>query len=98
MKKGISRPPSPAQMAELEALAALPEGDINTADMPEQKDWRGARRGVFFRPVKQQLTLRLDADLVQWFKTGTAGGEGYQTRINRALREYVNERDMAHKV
>ena len=49
----------------------------------------GAKRGVFYRPVKQQLTLRLDADVVAWFKSHTKSREGYQTRINRALREYV---------
>ena len=44
---------------------------------------------VFYRPVKQQLTLRLDADVVALFKSHTKSSEGYQTRINRALREYV---------
>jgi uncharacterized protein (DUF4415 family) len=52
-------------------------------------DWSGAKRGLFYRPVKQQLTLRLDADVVAWFKKHTTADEGYQTRINRALREYV---------
>lgn len=88
MKKEISDL-TPAQKAELKALAALPEEQINPRDIPEQKDWRGARRGQLFRPVKQQLTLRLDADLVAWFKDRAPNGEGYQTRINRALREYV---------
>jgi len=86
MKKGISDL-SPEQQAELAALAAQPEAAIDTSDAPEQRDWRGAKRGVFYRPVKQQLTLRLDADVVDWFKT--PGPEGYQTRINTALREYV---------
>jgi uncharacterized protein (DUF4415 family) len=80
---------TPAQQAEIKVLAALPEEQINTRDIPEQRDWRGARRGVFFRPIKQQLTLRLDADLIAWFKGHAPNGEGYQTRINRALREYV---------
>jgi uncharacterized protein (DUF4415 family) len=44
---------------------------------------------VFYRPIKQQITLRLDADLVDWFKNHHLQDEGYQTRINRALREYV---------
>ncbi|MFZ0424637.1 MAG: BrnA antitoxin family protein [Xanthobacteraceae bacterium] len=44
---------------------------------------------MFYRPVKQQLTLRLDSDVVSWFKGHAKSGEGYQTRINRALREYV---------
>ena len=89
MKKRNSDRLTPAQQAEIEALAALPDDHIDTRDMPEVRDWRGARRGVFFRPVKQQLTLRIDADLIALFKHHTPHGEGYQTRINRALREYV---------
>ena len=89
MKKANSNPLTPAQAAELEALAALPDDQVNTRALPEQRDWSGARRGVFFRPVKQQLTLRLDADLIEWFRTPTPEGKGYQTGINSALREYV---------
>lgn len=88
MKKGNSNL-SAEQQAELAALAAQPEEAIDTSDAPEQRDWRGARRGVFYRPVKQLLTLRLDADVVDWFKTQTPEGHGYQTRINNALRAYV---------
>ena len=80
---------TPEQTAELRALAALPDDRINTRDIPEQKDWSSARRGVFFRPVKRQLTLRLDADVIAWFKDHAPNGEGYQTSINSALREYV---------
>jgi len=89
MKKEIFEPLTLEQKAELEALAAMPEEQINTRDIPEQKDWRGARRGLFFRPVKKQLTLRIDADLIAWFRDKGPNGEGYQTRINEALREYV---------
>jgi uncharacterized protein (DUF4415 family) len=84
-----------AQKAELDVLAAMPEDQINTAALPEQKDWRGARRGVFFRSVKKQLTLRLDADVIEWFRTRAPNGEGYQTSINSALREYVARHDTA---
>jgi uncharacterized protein (DUF4415 family) len=65
------------------------DGDIDTSDIPEIKDWSGAQRGKFYRPVKQQLTLRLDADVVAWFKDHASQGRGYQTKINEALREYV---------
>jgi len=80
---------TPEQTAELQALAARPDDRINTRDIPEQTDWRGAKRGLFFRPVKKQLTLRLDADVIAWFKDHASNGEGYQTNINSALREYV---------
>ena len=90
MRKAIFKPLPPTQQAELDALAALPDDRINTAALPEQSDWSDAKRGVFFRPVKKQLTLRLDADLIDWFKSHASAGEGYQTRINSALREYIS--------
>ena len=72
-----------------QALAALPDEAIDTSDVPEVLDWTGAKRGLFYRPVKQQLTLGVDADLIAWFKAHATPGEGYQTRINRVLRAYV---------
>jgi uncharacterized protein (DUF4415 family) len=92
MKKATSKRLARAQRAELKLLAALRDEAIDTSDAPELPDWSGAKRGLFYRPVKQQLTFRLDADVVAWFKNHTTPDEGYQTRINRALREYVQER------
>ena len=46
---------------------------------------------MFFRPIKKQLTLWIDADVIAWFKSHTPNGAGYQTSINRALREYVEQ-------
>ena len=91
MKKGTSRRLTRDQRAELKSLATLPDDEIDTSDAPELLDWSGAKRGLFYRPVKQQLTLRLDADVVAWFKNQKTSDEWYQTRINRALREYVQE-------
>ena len=93
MKKATSDRLTPEQRAEIEALAALPEDRIDTKDIPEQRDWSGARRGALFRPIKQQITLRLDADVIDWFRHHPERDEGYQTRINRALREYVSRRE-----
>ena len=89
MKKRSTRLASD-QKAELSALEELPDDRIDTADVPELLDWSDAKRGVFYRPAKQQITLRLDADVVTWFKMHAAGGRGYQTDINRALREHVH--------
>jgi uncharacterized protein (DUF4415 family) len=89
MKKGASKPLNAEQLAELTALAVLPDAAIDTSDAPELLDWSGATRGLFYRPLKQQLTLRVDADVIAWFKARATPKEGYQTRINRALREYV---------
>ena len=95
MRRDGSEPRTPEQVGELEKLANLSEDEIDTRDIPEQRDWSGAKRGLFFRPVKQQLTLRLDADIVAWFKARAPEGKGYQTGINSALRAYVeqNERE-----
>lgn len=90
MKKGGSNLPRSKQKAEIEALAALPDGRIDTADIPEIREWPGAERGLFYRPVKQQITLRLDADVVAWFRRNARDGRGYQTDINRALREHMD--------
>ncbi len=70
----------------LAVAAAMADSEIDTSDMPEVTDWSGGARGALYRPVKRLTSLRLDADLLKWFKLD---GEGYQTRINAALREYV---------
>ena len=62
--------------------------DLTDPDAPEVTVWDGAERGKFYRPLKQQITLRLDKDIIAWFK---ARGDKYQTRINDALREYVRQ-------
>lgn len=90
MKGYVSDGVTPEIQANLDAIAKIRDEDITLSDMPEVTDWSNAVRGKFYRPVKQQLTLRLDADLIHWFKSH--GGErGYQTRINAALRRVVEE-------
>jgi uncharacterized protein (DUF4415 family) len=79
---------TPEEQAALKAVDRLPDDRINLEDVPEVRDWSRAERGRLYRPVKQHLSMRLDADVVEWFKAHS-GGEGYQTRINRVLREYV---------
>ena len=75
------------QAKEIEKLANVPDEDINTIDVPQIEDFTDAVRGRFYRPVKQQITLRIDADLLAWFRSL---GDKYQTRINAALREYMD--------
>ena len=88
MKK-VSKKLTQRQEAEIAALATLADEEIDTSDITEILDWSGAKRGLLYRPVKQQITLRLDADVVAWFKASAPGGRGYQTQINRVLREYA---------
>ena len=89
MKKGTSKGLTNEQKAEIESLAALSDEKIDTSDIPEILDWSGAKRGALYRPVKQQITLRLDADVVAWFRANAPDGRGYQTEINRVLREHA---------
>ena len=58
MKQGAAKPTTVRQKAELEALAGLVDVPIDTRSLPEVRDCRGARRGVLFRPIKQQQTPR----------------------------------------
>lgn len=89
MKKATSKALSKEQEAEIKALENLPDEKIDTTDIPEILDWSGARRGLLYRPVKQQITLRLDADVLAWFRANAPGGRGYQTEINRVLRQHA---------
>ena len=57
--------------------------DIDYSDIPPLDDSFFKRAKVPWPPVKKQLTVRLDADVLTWLK---ANGRGYQTRINRILR------------
>lgn len=80
---------SDVQRARLVRLAAKPEADIDTSDIPEVLDWSDAVRGGLYKPRKQTITIRLDADLLDWFKSHVEGGRGYQSEINRVLRSHV---------
>ena len=60
--------------------------DLSDPDAPEIEEFMVRERGKFYRPIKQQITLRLDKDIIAWFK---ARGGKYQTRINDALRTYI---------
>jgi uncharacterized protein (DUF4415 family) len=69
---------------ELAALARMPDDKIDLTDAPEVLEWRGAVVGKFYRPIKKPVTIRVDADVLAWLKRQ---GRGYQTRINKLLRE-----------
>jgi uncharacterized protein (DUF4415 family) len=77
---------SAAQKRRLDKLAKMPDAQIDLSDIPEltEKFWKNAVRNPFYRPIKKQLTLRLDADVIAWLRKK---GKGYQTRANDLLRE-----------
>ena len=87
VRKSLSdRRLSAGRKRRLEKLSRLPDDEVNTSELPEltEKFWQNAVRNPFYRPVKQQLTLRLDADIIAWLRRQ---GRGYQTRANALLRE-----------
>jgi uncharacterized protein (DUF4415 family) len=74
------------QKAEIEQLKELPDEQIDTSDIPPLSEafWRNAVQNPFYRPLKQQVTVRLDADVLAWLR---ATGRGYQTKLNAILRQ-----------
>ena len=79
---------------QLAALAALPDDRIDLSDAPELSDeqWANSERGKFYRPLKQHLSVRIDADVVDWLKKNANGDErGYQSRMNHILRTAMIE-------
>ena len=85
---------------ELKRLADMADDDIDTSDIPEISPEQFAqavvREGLTERQPKAQLTLRLDRDVLEWFRRQ---GRGYQTRINALLRAYMvaNRKGTANK-
>ena len=77
-------------LTDWERLDAQRDADIDLSDTPEITPEMFAkaviRRGLKPLPRKVQITLRLDSDVLAWFKTQ---GRGYQTRMNALLRAYM---------
>ena len=87
VKKNLSnRRLTAGRKRRLEKLSRRPDDAIDTSDIPEltEQFWQNAVRNPFYRPVKQELTLRLDADIIAWLRRQ---GKGYQTRANALLRD-----------
>jgi len=75
-------------------LDQMRDEDINYSDIPELDDEFFARAKQVWPPPKQQLTIRLDSDVLQWLKSK---GRGYQTRINRILRAAMETQPVSKK-
>ena len=76
----------PTRKRKLARLAARPDSKIDFSEIPPLTEslWNNAGRNPFYRPAKQQLTVRLDADVGAWLRQK---GKGYQTRLNSVLRQ-----------
>ncbi len=86
-------PVTPEERKQLLELSAANTDPIDFSDIPSLPEdyFQNAVRGRLFRPVKKQVTLRLDSNILDWFKRRTP--KGYQTNINQALREYIAAKD-----
>lgn len=71
------------QKREIVAIARMKDADIDRSDLPEVVDWKDAEIGKYYRPTKKPVTMRLDADVIEWLK---GYGPGYQTKANMLLR------------
>lgn len=82
------------QRKNLEELATRADDQIDFSDMPELTDAQLAemKPSAFYRPVKQQITARVDSDVLAWLKSQ---GKGYQSRINAILRREMLEQRQA---
>ena len=84
------KPISSKSETDWERLDAMTDEDIDLSDCPEITPEQFAkaivRRGLPVEKNKAQVTLRIDNDVLEWFKSQ---GRGYQTQINRLLRAYM---------
>ena len=67
-------------------LTALPSDRIDTSDIPKLDEDFFREAKLRMPKGKQLVSLRIDADILDWFKRQ---GKGYQTKINAVLRAYV---------
>ena len=93
MRKKSTSKKSETDQTDWVRINAMTDEDIDFSDIPEITPEMFARavRRRNFKPIprKKQLTLRIDSDVVDWYKKQ---GRGYQTRINSLLRAYMKER------
>ena len=92
MKKVIGfKPMDEAAKTRIAELAKLPESEINTSDISEWTKADFAQAIPFqslYKPRKEQITARIDADVLVWLKSF---GKGYQTLLNELLRKEMLE-------
>lgn len=87
-------PLTEAQRRHLDALAARPDDPADLGDMPEltEAELAEMKPAAHYRPIKKQITARVDADVLAWLKSQ---GKGYQSRINAILRREMLEQRQA---
>ena len=80
----FTAPLTEKQRRELKRLAARPDSEIDYSDAPEVYPRPSdIEVGRFYRPIKQLVSIRVDADVLAWYR---GRGKKYQTYMNEVLR------------
>ncbi len=76
----------PVSKKRAEEISAIPDAEVDYSDIAElgPEFWDNAE--VVFPPPKKTVTMRIDGDVLDWFK---GAGKGYQSRMNMVLRSYM---------
>ena len=86
------------QKAELQALAEMSDDDIDLSDIPERDiDWSTARRGLFYQPVKREVTITLDKYVLDWFEEKEADEKARHEAMNEVLLEYIRDQKFPNR-
>ena len=86
------------QIAKLKALDEMPDELIDFSDIPEIPEPPDAEVGKYYRPVKMEVTLQLDAYIIEWFQLNAADGAAYDAAINHALMGHIMRKRIANRV
>ena len=65
------------------------EDSMRVDQVRDNYDFSKGERGAVVKTTKERITIRLDPDIIQWFKDRVQGGGNYQSMINEALRHHV---------
>lgn len=86
----FTTPISNRERQQLQRLARKPDSEIDFSDVPEITSVPSkVYVGRFYRPIKQLVSLRVDADVLAWFR---GRGKKYQTYMNEVLRREMQTR------
>lgn len=76
---------------EVQNLKNISDDDIDYSDIPDTNNFENLEIGKFYRPIKKRITVRIDADIIEWLKKSSPA-RGYQTKLNQVLREYKDSK------
>lgn len=85
-QKASVRPITAELARELAFLEKVKDADIDMTGMPESLDWAASTVGKYYRPIKEPVSMRIDADVLNWARSL---GRGYQSQVNELMRIWM---------